>query len=155
MGGAKGVIVNRPDKVMTFEELFELLGVRFKDTEGELLVWNGGPVHADKFGILHTPDVTTRKSKDAGAGLKATDESMNMVSKMAKGAGPEKAKLFWGMSGWGPKKLEGEVARGDWYVIKPDHDLIFADDPATVYDTAMEHYVREQEEKEKQQAAGQ
>lgn len=137
MGGAKGIIVNRPGEVMPYTEIYDLLGIRYKKTDGGILKWNGGPVKADKFTFLHTDDVRTKKSEEEGEGLMITHESMEMVRRISLNEGPEHARFIWGYSGWGPEQLETEMEHGKWYVIKADNDLIFHEPPEEIHEIAL------------------
>lgn len=140
MGGAKGLVINRPDDFMPYDEIYDMLGVRYKNTDGGLDTWYGGPVKTDKFTFLHTADERTKKSEDEGPGLMLTHESMAMVRKISSGDGPEKLRFLWGYAGWGPEQLETELEHGKWYIIKADNDLIFHEPADEIYDLALQRY---------------
>jgi len=42
-------------------------------------------------------------------------------------------RVYVGHSGWGPGQLQNEIGRGDWYVLPADADVIFNQDPATIW----------------------
>ena len=147
IGGAKGMIVNHPDRLMPYDEIYDMLGVRYKNTEGGIEAYNGGPIKPDKFTFLHTDDVRTKKSKKEGDGLMITHESMEMVRRVSTGEGPAHARFIWGYSGWGPEQLETEMQHGKWVVIKADPDLIFHDPPEEIHDMAILKYEAVQEAK--------
>lgn len=140
MGGAKGLIINRPDEFMPYDEVYDMLGVRYKNTDGGLHSWFGGPVKTDKFTFFHTDDERTKKSEQEGPGLMITHESMAMVQKISSGDGPEESRFLWGYSGWAPEQLETELEQGKWYIIKADNDLIFHEPADEIYALALQRY---------------
>ena len=56
-------------------------------------------------------------------------------------AGPAYGVLLWafGYAGWGPGQLDHEMALRGWFTAPADPGLVFDDDRATLWDTAMAH----------------
>ena len=69
-----------------------------------------------------------------GYGMTAT---LDVLEAMARGAGPHRALLALGYSGWGPGQLEGEIARNDWLTCDPEPGLVFGDDDAAKWSGAL------------------
>jgi putative transcriptional regulator len=46
-------------------------------------------------------------------------------------------RVFSGCAGWAPGQLEGEVARGDWYLRPACREMAYHDDPYAVYDELL------------------
>ncbi len=128
-GGAMGLIVNRPFGVMPLARLFERLGLEAPEVAGEIEVYYGGPVEPERGFLLHSAEVVLEGSILVGKGVAMTAES-EMLHRIARGEGPERKLFAFGYSGWGPRQLESEFARNDWFVIPADPSLIFALDPA-------------------------
>ncbi|MEZ6064413.1 MAG: YqgE/AlgH family protein [Planctomycetaceae bacterium] len=51
-------------------------------------------------------------------------------------------RVFSGCAGWGPQQLEGELSRGDWFVVPACSRLVFDQDPYTVWDSLLEEVYR-------------
>ncbi len=129
VGGAMGLIVNRPFGAMPLARLFERLGLEAPEVAGEIEVYYGGPVEPERGFLLHSAEVVLEGSILVGKGVAMTAES-EMLHRIARGEGPERKLFAFGYSGWGPRQLESEFARNDWFVIPADPSLIFALDPA-------------------------
>lgn len=153
MGGAKGLIINRPDRLMPYEEIYEMLGIRYKNTDGGIHTWYGGPVKPDKFTFFHSDDVRTKKSEEEGPGLMITHESMEMVRRISVGEGPENARFIWGYAGWAPEQLETEMEHGKWVLIPADNELIFHEPAEEIHDLALERYEQEKAAAQNSEAA--
>lgn len=134
-GGAMGLIVNRPFGVMPLARLFERLGLEAPEVAGEIEVYYGGPVEPKRGFLLHSAEVVLEGSILVGEGVAMTAET-EMLHLLARGEGPERKLFAFGYSGWGPRQLESEFARDDWFVIPADPSLIFAVDPARSWERA-------------------
>ncbi len=134
-GGAMGLIVNRPFGAMPLARLFERLGLEAPEVAGEIEVYYGGPVEPERGFLLHSAEVVVEGSILVGEGVAMTAET-EMLHKIARGEGPDRKLFAFGYSGWGPRQLESEFARDDWFVIPSDPSLIFALDPARSWERA-------------------
>ncbi len=134
-GGAMGLIVNVPFGVMPLARLFERLGLGAPEVAGEIEVYYGGPVESERGFLLHSAEVVMEGSILVGEGVAMTAET-EMLHRIARGEGPERKLFAFGYSGWGPRQLESEFARDDWFVIPADPSLIFAVDPARSWERA-------------------
>jgi putative transcriptional regulator len=134
-GGAMGLIVNRPFGVMALARLFEHLGLAAPEVAGEIEVYYGGPVEPERGFLLHSAEVVMEGSILVGEGVAMTAEG-EMLHRIARGEGPERKLFAFGYAGWGPRQLEAEFARDDWFVIPADPSLIFALDPARSWERA-------------------
>ncbi len=134
-GGAMGLIVNRPFGVIPLARLFERLGLEAPEVAGEIEVYYGGPVEPERGFLLHSAEVVMEGSILVGEGVAMTAES-EMLHRIGRGEGPKRKLFAFGYSGWGPRQLESEFARNDWFVIPADPSLIFAVDPARSWERA-------------------
>ncbi len=134
-GGAMGLIVNVPFGAMPWAPLFERLGLEAPEAAGGIDVYYGGPVAPDRGFLLHSAEVVTEGSIVVGAGVAMTAEA-EMLRRIARGEGPERSLFALGYSGWGPRQLESELARDDWFTIPFDPALVFAIDPARSWERA-------------------
>jgi putative transcriptional regulator len=124
--GAFGLVVNRPTDV----PLAEVLGddEAIADYRGTLF-W-GGPVHMDSLRAL-------LDTESPPADAERIVESVYLVSYEdaleAGGADPSRMRLFIGYAGWAPGQLERELAHGSWRVLPGSSELVFAEDPRTLW----------------------
>jgi putative transcriptional regulator len=134
-GGAMGLIVNVPFGAVPMARLFERLGLEAPEAAGEIEVYYGGPVESERGFLLHSAEVVMEGSIVVGGGMAMTAEP-EMLHKIARGEGPERSLFAFGYSGWGPRQLESEFARDDWFTIPFDPALVFAVDPARSWERA-------------------
>jgi putative transcriptional regulator len=124
--GAFGLVVNRPTDVQPSEVLGEDDAIA--DYRGTLF-W-GGPVQMDSLRALLLTDSPPGEAEQIS-------ESVYLVSyEDAIEAGPadtSRLRLFIGYAGWAPGQLENELARGSWRVLPASSELIFAEDPRTLW----------------------
>lgn len=125
--GAMGLIINRP----TGMRLPELLGHLQLNGEAETLkeqpVYTGGPVHADRGFVLHSPDGyraqwlnTHRVSNEV-----SLTTSLDILEALAIGCGPSDFVIALGYAGWGPGQLEEELSNNLWLSCPANSDIMF------------------------------
>ncbi len=134
--GAFGLIINKPVRNASFAELFDMLRVAGAPASGSLDVFFGGPVQPGLGFVLHSDDLTMPSSEPAGTGLAMTGDAA-MLQAIAAGEGPRRWLFMLGYAGWAPDQLEMEIGRGDWLAVPADPDLVFASDPADMWERAM------------------
>jgi putative transcriptional regulator len=124
--GALGLIVNRPTQIPLKDLLPDIEELQaLTDT-----VYLGGPVSKDHVVLLMRSE-----QHPPGAGRVFADtyasSSMNTLRQAAsEGRHSDTFRAYVGYAGWGPGQLDGEIARGDWYLS--------AADEATLFDAASE-----------------
>ena len=124
--GAFGLVVNRPTEVKP-EELLD-------DEEGMAgytgtLFW-GGPVHMDSLRALLRSD----EPPEGAEKIVASVYLVSFEAALEQGpADPATLRLFIGYAGWAPGQLDYELARGSWRVLPGSDDLVFADQPETLW----------------------
>jgi len=121
--GALGVVLNRPSRVPV-EQVLDAWGDVVDDPE---VLFQGGPVGTD--GALA---VALASDPDGAAGFRAVSGPLGILdldTPTALVVGTvERLRIFAGYAGWGAGQLEGEIARGDWYVVPATYDDVFAAD---------------------------
>jgi putative transcriptional regulator len=128
-GGAMGLIVNRPSEMKLSTLLPETEGLKArKDT-----VYVGGPVAINQILML------IRAAKQPEESLPVLEDifvsaNSKLLERMVEGAGKgERFRVYAGYAGWAPGQLDGEVVRGDWYVMPADSETVFEQTPAEIW----------------------
>lgn len=133
--GAMGVVINRETELTLSDALPELEPPEANDRS----VYVGGPVSPGGLVLI------VRSAEKPGDSVRVIDEVWVSHSRelLESVVGDEERKLdfrvYAGYSGWAPRQLDAEVARGDWYVVPADADTVFSDRPARVWRTLMPH----------------
>jgi putative transcriptional regulator len=121
--GAMGIVINRPLD-LCWRDVFEQLDLE-DAFNGDELVLAGGPVHMDRGFILHPADAHRwESSMNITSDIKLTT-SMDIISALARGKGPERSLMALGYAGWGSGQLEHELANNFWLTLQADVDILF------------------------------
>ncbi len=134
--GALGLVVNRPLGVAPVAKLLERLGQEPDSAQGEIAVHAGGPVELGRVFILHSTEVMAEGSREVAGGIAVTGRP-EVLRLIGRGAGPKHGLLVFGYAGWGPRQLDGELARNDWVVVPGDAALVFAAKPEETWREAI------------------
>lgn len=126
--GALGLVLNKALASPTPAELFQQLDID-PPTDGDLrfTVW-GGPVEPERGFVLHSLDYKRDDTAAVGNDKLGLTASLEILRDMARGAGPTKAILALGHSGWGAGQLDRELQESGWFVVPADEGLIFDED---------------------------
>jgi len=126
--GALGLVLNKALASPTPAELFQQLDID-PPTDGDLrfTVW-GGPVEPERGFVLHSLDYKRDDTAAVGGDKLGLTASLEILRDMARGAGPAKAILALGHSGWGAGQLDRELQESGWFVAPADEALIFDED---------------------------
>jgi putative transcriptional regulator len=135
--GAFGLIVNRPHAEGPISALLENFGLEHDGVLGDITVHNGGPVDKGVAFILHSPEYIIDGTLVVD-GLMALTSRPEVLRDIGIGKGPRRSLLAFGYSGWGPRQLDGEVARGDWLVIDADPEIVFGANPLAKWRRAID-----------------
>lgn len=121
--GAMGIAINQRVDGLTFAQLLSQLNIETIPRH-EIPIYSGGPVETGRGFVLHSPDyfqsATLKITEDVS--LSAT---VDILSLLAWGEGPEKALLALGYAGWGGGQLEDEITRNSWLTVDATDDLLF------------------------------
>ncbi|WP_176438537.1 YqgE/AlgH family protein [Actibacterium lipolyticum] len=136
--GAMGLIINKPTDELRFSDLLEQLSIP-KGPGRDIRVHFGGPVEHGRGFVLHSRDYRSNQSPtlkvDDQFGLTAT---LDILEKMTRGSGPERAILALGYAGWGPGQLEGEILQNGWLTCDANPDIVFDADDGSKWARALQ-----------------
>ncbi|HTY66692.1 MAG TPA: YqgE/AlgH family protein [Alphaproteobacteria bacterium] len=136
--GAFGIVINRPVEERPYSDLLKALGDTDTNVPGSVRIFAGGPVQPELGFIVHSAEYR-RPETVAIDGKLAVTSTPDALRDLAHGHGPKKAIVAFGYAGWGPGQLDHEMALRGWFTAPADPDLVFDDDRATLWDTAMAH----------------
>jgi len=128
MGGAAGLILNRPLDVRLAELIPDLPMIgKHKDR-----VFYGGPVEGHKMFLLIRSTKTFEESSKVLAGVQVSTSRSVLERMIARKQGTP-FRAYAGYAGWASGQLEAEIARGDWRVMKAEARMVFEQDPAKLW----------------------
>lgn len=142
--GAMGLIINSPTENIDFPGLLDQLEVKYNpdlllrnDIPGkEVILHNGGPVEIGRGFILHSADYVQESTLIVSETVALT-ATMDILSSIAEGHGPENFLVALGYTGWGKGQLEEEINRNSWLNIEADDELLFHTDMDLLWPRAM------------------
>ncbi len=125
--GAMGLVVNRLVGSLTFPELLTQLGIDVPERKRDLRIHFGGPVDSGRGFVLHSDDYTQDGTLmvEGGVALTAT---VDILKRIAGGAGPRHSLLALGYAGWGPGQLDSEIQANGWLHAPADDAIVFDED---------------------------
>jgi len=135
--GAMGLVVNRPAPDIDLGNLLRQLDISAAENSKDLGVFFGGPVEPGRGFVLHGPDYHAKDSTLEINAFFSMTASLQILEALGEGAGPQSALLALGYSGWAPGQLEAEIADNGWLIADGTPDLVFCDDPGTMWSSAL------------------
>lgn len=131
--GAQGVILNRPTQMPVDTVLPGWEGV----TSEPHVIFHGGPVQVDSaIGVVTVPGLPGGGSSEVmgvqllfgHTGVVDLDAPPPVVAAHLGGM-----RVFAGYAGWAADQLEGEIRRGDWFVVEYEPRDAFVDDASQLW----------------------
>lgn len=136
IGGALGVVINRPMADRPIAELLRAIGEDPGNAKGSLTVFLGGPVEPAVGFVVHTRDYHRTATLVLDDHLAVTSPRL-VLRDIAAGHGPRKFLFMLGYVGWGPNQLESELSLGAWVTVSESPELVFDMDRAKVWKAAF------------------
>lgn len=131
--GAQGVVLNHPLEAAVDAVLPGWQAV----ATAPRTLFRGGPVGTDSaIGIVSVPG-----EREPTLGVRRLFRGIGVVDLDAPPplVAPEVAglRIFAGYAGWSGGQLEGEIRRGDWYVVEAEPRDAFSDTPANLWEVVL------------------
>lgn len=135
--GAMGVVINKPLDAIEFSELLEQLDIPLPESDDylHLPVNFGGPVELGRGFVLHSQDLMLNHSLTLDP--VAVTTSLEMLTLIANGVGPEQTLFCLGYTGWSAGQLENEIKQNAWLHAPLDPDILFTLPHEQRWDAAM------------------
>lgn len=134
--GAFGLIVNRPVGSGSLDSFLKGFGIATDEAGGDIVLHYGGPVEPERIFVLHSAEWQSVANTEV-RGPVAVTAGVDVFEAIAENAGPEKSLIIFGYAGWGPRQLEGEMARDDWITAPADFSLIFDENADSKWERAF------------------
>lgn len=131
--GAMGLVINSPCENINFPELLDQLDIDCDNNVTpdpqlkSIPLHEGGPVESGRGFILHSADYVQGSTLIISETIALT-ATLDILSAIACGEGPEHYLIALGFSGWGRGQLENEIIRNSWLTIEADAELVFKTD---------------------------
>ncbi len=135
---AMGVIVNKIFDEIQFIDLLEQLDIAYNQDLTKYRILVGGPVDIGRGFVIHTPDIQLADTVVDEANGLAVTTSLDMLSLIAKGQGPDNSIFALGYAGWGPGQLDQELKDNGWLVIDADPTILFETPVAKRWERVLE-----------------
>ena len=131
--GAMGLVINKPCENIDFPDLLEQLSIDCdNNTQLDIPLKNiplheGGPVESGRGFILHSADYVQETTLIISETIALT-ATIDILTAIACGEGPQDYLIALGFSGWSRGQLESEIKRNSWLSIEADEELVFRTD---------------------------
>jgi putative transcriptional regulator len=134
--GAIGVILNRPTSLSLSEIFPSIDDLKARRDR----VFLGGPVAPSSMAFLIRAVKRPPESHHLMDDIHMSGSALTLEHVVKTKMPAHRFHAFVGYSGWAPQQLDGEVARGDWWVVpaKPEH--IFDVEPDELWQKMMNLY---------------
>jgi len=96
------------------------------------LVYEGGPVQTDLMQAMFRSPSKPENSQAVVGDIYETANS-EAIEKIAAVSTPQRFHAYIGYCGWSGGQLENEVQLGAWAVMRPNADVLFDDDPDSLW----------------------
>jgi putative transcriptional regulator len=123
--GAMGLIINKPIEGLMFRELMAKLDLSVTEETPDTPIMFGGPVQTGRGFVLHSGEYTSTDSTLPVTSEISLTATVEILSAMAQGKGPEKALLALGYAGWGAGQIENEILANGWIHCDADKAILF------------------------------
>lgn len=140
--GAMGLVINKPCDNIDFPDLLSQLNIEQNEEMRESLpldkvtLHEGGPVESGRGFILHSADYVQETTLIVSETIALT-ATIDILTAIANGEGPQDYLIALGFSGWGRGQLENEIKRNSWLSIEADEELVFRTDLDLKFPRAM------------------
>jgi len=123
--GALGLIVNRPTGVALHEVVKGAV-------DGAGILHLGGPVERGMVMMLLRADEPPERGMRVADDVVVTSDA-ELLLEYARSPDAGRFRVYSGYAGWGPRQLDGEIARGQWLVVEAPSGSIFEDEPESLW----------------------
>jgi putative transcriptional regulator len=139
---AFGIVINRPLGERPIARVLGVLGESDSGVDGDVMIFEGGPVQRDVGFIVHSADYHRDGTIDVDRRIAVTS-SADVLRDIGEHKGPKQYLVAFGYAGWGAGQLDDEVKLGAWFTAPADPAIVFDEEREKVWDKAMAHRQRD------------
>jgi putative transcriptional regulator len=123
--GAMGITITHPLPQVSLGDIFDHMKISCSNPSiRSRPVYMGGPVAMERGFILHTPHGGWESTLEITPDIGLTT-SKDILQALADGAGPARAVIALGYSGWSAGQLDTELTENTWLTVDATAELIF------------------------------
>lgn len=122
--GAMGFVINKKLDWATFVDLSVPLPPHPAADLNSIFLYQGGPLEKVRGFVLHSPEYNKSGTFKIDNNV-AISSSMDILTDIASGKGPEKNIIAMGYAGWNPQQLEYEIVDNRWLVVPSNPEIMF------------------------------
>ena len=136
--GAMGLVLNRLVEELSLQDLIDQLDVQpGRDHPATSIpIHFGGPIEMGRGFMLHSTDYLHEASIEITPDIALTS-TIEILSLVAQGQGPDQKLLALGYAGWSAGQLEFELQSNSWLQVQSDVNLVFSPDLSEKWQNAM------------------
>ena len=135
--GAIGIVLNRVHTSIFGEDIFKELKLEIAPGAKSIPIHMGGPVNINEIFVLHGPPFSWEGCFQVNSSV-AMSNTIDILTALSKGEGPQSFIISLGCAGWGPGQLEDEIKQNVWLTSTVFQEVIF-DTPVDLrWQTAVE-----------------
>ncbi len=135
--GAMGFVVNKKLKDFSFSDLAVKLPIRPEADLESLFLYQGGPMEKIRGFVLHSADYTKPGTFHVDDKI-SISSSLDILTDIASGHGPQKNLIALGYSCWDPFQLEHELIENYWLVTPATPEVLFETPDELKWQRAMD-----------------
>lgn len=132
--GTLGVIVNRRTGFDAGDLLPDVAGVRAAGYP----VFIGGPVAPQRVVMLLRGEPSGGNVEAVTGEISFCADREVLEALIARGKPASELRLYAGHAAWAPGQLDGELARGDWYLVGADAEAVFGEDSERLWNRLID-----------------
>jgi len=128
--GAAGVMINHPTGMPLRHALPGMDALEKRDDK----LYVGGPVALNMISMLLRGQAPPPGAGEVVGRVYYSTSRETLVDVIESAVATEDVRFLFGIAGWGPGQLEGEILGGSWHLVAGSEALIFDGDPARLWD---------------------
>jgi putative transcriptional regulator len=129
-----GLVVNRPAGTVLSDTLPYLSDTPYAARP----VFRGGPMDPDMLVMLIRNAPRSALMRPVSDAIQASVSLQLLDEMLVESKPPENLRFYRGYAGWTPGRLEKELARGYWHLVKGDPAAVFGPEAADLWQTLID-----------------
>lgn len=135
--GAMGFIINKKLKDFSFTDLAVQLPVHNFENLEAMHLYQGGPVERVRGFVLHSSEYDKPGTFKIDSNI-SVSSSLDVLTDIAYGTGPQNNLIALGYSAWSPMQLEKELINNQWLIIPSSNEILFSTPDEQKWEKAMD-----------------